>query len=100
MNKINLRLKYPINYDFGKNWETKIVPYLDDSIIIESLKALQASWLAPEEIYHVIRTHEIIPPCEMARQVFRSEIQNRHIDHLRSIGKYSGNFWKSKIDLK
>lgn len=34
-------MKYPINYDFGKNWLTKIVPVLDNPKIIRSLKKLQ-----------------------------------------------------------
>lgn len=28
---------YPINYDFSKNWDTKIKPFLDDPKVIRAL---------------------------------------------------------------
>ena len=31
-------MQYPINYDFGKNWKSKIVPHLDDPRIQKSLQ--------------------------------------------------------------
>ncbi len=31
-------IKYPINYDFGKNWETKIVPHLSKPIIKKAIR--------------------------------------------------------------
>ena len=31
-------VKYPINYDFGGNWLTKIVPVLDNPKIMNSIK--------------------------------------------------------------
>ena len=29
---------YPINYDFGYNWDTKIVPYLTNSKIKKAIR--------------------------------------------------------------
>ena len=31
-------MKYPINYDFGKNWNDKIIPFLDNPKIIKSIR--------------------------------------------------------------
>lgn len=31
-------MKYPINYDFGTNWDTKIKPVLDNPILLTALK--------------------------------------------------------------
>jgi hypothetical protein len=30
--------EYPINYDFGKNWQTVIKPFLDNPIILRAIR--------------------------------------------------------------
>lgn len=37
-------MNYPVNYDFGKNWNDKIVPILDDPKVKKALKRLCKEW--------------------------------------------------------
>lgn len=87
----------PMNYDFGKNWKTKIKPVLDDPKIKRALKAGMDSYLSdfPGKRKYKANT---CPATYSSKDAYCELIERKHCNIMKDLRK-SGHLPREYLEL-
>src|SRR5438094_804228 len=91
-------MKYPINYDFGKNWETKIKPFLDHPLIKKAIRKGVNDYLSnfPTKKRYKKNT----PPADYSSKDAYAMIMDRKRKNLFKKLKESNKISKEYLEFK
>lgn len=98
-------MRYPVNYNFGKNWKKKIVPILDDPKMIRAVKRLKRNYIA-----YIKRAYQCkncyVDDCPShfssndSHDMIEMEKDDQLIEQLRKDGKLTKKFIKIEKKYK